>query len=1398
MRNPTGQQQLIIFLALSSMVFLSSQAHSQTIDQIAAVEDSVRVRLLHTAPTLVKSGTDLGPVKADLRMERMLFVLGPGDSMQGGIKSFLDSQQDKNSANYHAWLTAAQFGERFGPSQADVTKISSWLQQQGFDGVKIAPGLSHIEFSGSAQLVERAFQTQMHSYRTSTGMHLANSTDISIPQAMNGIVHGVRLHNFGFSKPGVVHAAALQRDAFGKLVPVHPDPAFSLGSNFLSPGDFAKIYNLNGLYSSGITGNGATIAIVARSNISLNDVEIFRQAFGLSPKDPNIIVNGLDPGITLDGDDIEAVLDVQWSGAVAPDATINVVVSSSTATTDGVILSSIYIIDNNLADIMSVSFGACEQNMGPENALFNALWQQAAAQGISVFVASGDQGAAGCDPNGSGTPAQGGLAVNGLASTPFNTAVGGTEFNENGNTSLFWNLSTTGPVTVRGYIPEVVWNQSCDPAQNPACLSFLFDSGGGGVSTLYSKPTWQSTSLPGMPDDHQRDLPDVSLSAATHDGYLICATLFLPCTVATNGIDFQLFSAGSVGGTSASAPSFAGIMALVVQKQGGRQGLANYVLYKLAGSEVFANCNSSARTDPTVPAPPACVFNDITNGNNGVPGNDVSNNPIAGALGYPATSGYDLASGLGSVNATNLVNAWASVSFQGSTTSLAAATITTVRHGELIAFNAAVQPLAGTGVPTGTVSLIANVSLPEPDVSPFSHTVGVANGPLTNGTLSATINSLPGGQYNVIARYPGDATFAGSDSSPVQVTIAPEASSITLTTINPFSGAALPAVNYGLPFVFHAAVTPGSGHGIATGLVTLSESGVAIAQIPLDHRGVAELSNCAPGSPVCLTFGPHHIAATYSGDSSLTASTTAQQLTVSITHGPPGLEILFADTAEPLLLVEAVLNSFGNIPPTGTITFFDTNGGITTAISPPIPVPVPAGLPIFREFMLPRGTNTLSLQYSGDVNYLAITATSPSPITSGSDPNPATQPTITPLTNPMVVGQLASFQVNVRAAGSSAVPTGMLQILLDGQSFPQNPPVISLVNGSATVQGIVPRAGSVVVANFFGDALAGSSFAPSLSATVPIEVAKATAAVSVNSNATSAAFGSQTTIIATVTSTQGTAAPEGSIQFLDALNGSPPAKLGPPVQVLPGGSTVSQGGSGNISTVALPEILPAGTHMITASYLGDFNYNAVSSANSANVTVGPGFQMEASGGTSVTVTSGQTATYNLALIASGGFTGPVTFACFGAPVGMTCNVSPNTPSLTSVATTVPLVVTIAPTQQGQLPSHRPGQISFAFAAVCALALWGMRKNALPRRALIVVLAVCLTMTVNACGGGSTTPPGPTPTPTPLASPTPTPAPTPTPVPSPTPSPAGAVYTIILTGANGGSVTSIALTLTVSP
>ncbi len=365
--------------------------------------DETRVtRLMGNTHPLARPEFDLGTAPATLPMERMLLVLKRSDAQEFSLRKLLDDQQDKASPNYHKWLTPEKFGRQFGPTDSDIQIITSWLQSHGFR-VGSTKGRSVLEFSGSASQVREAFHTSIHKYMVNGEQHWANASDPMIPSALTGAVAGIASLN-GFPRKAMNKAlGALKLDkSTGKLFGDNPqvtEPGQCTPANEcygLGPYDFATIYNVAPLWNSGIDGSGVTIAISGETDIQKSDVEAFRSVFGLPANDPVFIYNGPDPG--TQGDESEADIDVQWSGAVAKGATIDFVISQSTETTSGVDLSAVYIVDQNLAPIMSESYGECELGLGTAgNQFYNALWQQAAAEGITVFISAGDAGSAGCD-----------------------------------------------------------------------------------------------------------------------------------------------------------------------------------------------------------------------------------------------------------------------------------------------------------------------------------------------------------------------------------------------------------------------------------------------------------------------------------------------------------------------------------------------------------------------------------------------------------------------------------------------------------------------------------------------------------------------------------------------------------------------------------------------------------------------------------------------------------------------------------------------------------------------------------------------------------------------------------------------------------------------------------------
>lgn len=950
-----------LFICLLTLSAFNRGVYAQeVVAPPSVVEPRITQAVDETQLTVLKGNThrlarpqfDQGVAPPDLPMERMLLVLKRSPEQGSALHTLLDDQQDKASPNYHKWLTPEQFGKQFGPADQDIQTVTAWLQSHGFRIGQVAKGRNMIEFSGTASQVREALHTTIHKYLVNGKEHWANSSDPQIPTALTPVVTGVHtLHNF--LKQPLIHFS--EEKVAAKYVPGKPPEVnFSNGVHGLGPADYATIYNINPLLSTGINGLGINVAVVARSNLYQGgqDVSNFQNIFGCCTF-PNIILNGPDPGDLGGGEEFEATLDATWPGAIAPGATIDFVVSATTNTTDGIDLSELFIIDNNIAPVMTESFGGCEAGRNSTEAQsIESLAEQAAAQGITYMVSSGDNGAEGCDDFNSETVATGPISVNVLAATRYNVAVGGTMFNENGQTK-YWNTTNgQGYESALSYIPENVWNESCTAAQCGTKANIL--AGSGGFSTFFPKPSWQS-GVPGIPNDGHRDLPDVSLTAAGHDPYLLC--LEASCVPDSQGNFFLYF----VYGTSASAPSFAGVMALVDQKMGQtgspRQGQANYVLYPLAAKEKLSQCNGS---NTTTPPASTCIFNDVTVGNNEVPGE----------AGYPKAPyasgvGYDQASGLGSVNVANLVNNWNTVTFKPTVTTLNLSP-TTIAHGQPVNVDITVAPQSGTGTPTGNVSLMPEILGGQPIF--FT---------LSGGVVSKPTNALPGGNYYLAAYYPGDGTYASSTSTPAfgPITVTPEASTTTAVALG------YPDQNFHFPiftsgpygtFVYTRADVKGqSGFGIPTG--TVSFTGV-----PGNYTLNSEGNTAPPNGLFNIPAGVHAMIANYSGDNSFNASASAP-VNFTITPAATTTTVTVLGTA----LTASVTTTSGGDGPSGTVTFFVDGAQVGT----PLPVTGSPGVINIQGDIIAKpasatATTTLSAApktsfkavYSGDANYVASTS----------------------------------------------------------------------------------------------------------------------------------------------------------------------------------------------------------------------------------------------------------------------------------------------------------------------------------------------------------------------------------------------------------------------------------------
>jgi hypothetical protein len=1259
---------------------------------------------------LASAANDRGEVTANQPMSRILLLLRRSPEQDTTLTSLLAAQQDPSSPLFHKWLTPEQFGEWFGPADQDIETVTGWLSSYGFTGIRVSTGRIAIEFNGSVGQVQSAFHTAIHRYQVSGAMHLANATDPSIPAALAPVVVGpVSLNDFGY------HSEAIRGPTLGYAKgQTHPqvvpgaNPLFTVpqpyGTPFyaVAPYDFATIYDLLPLWNAGLDGTGQTIAIVGETDINVQDPEQFRAFLGLPINNPVITIAGADPGVQPD--ETEADLDVEWSGAVARGAQINFVASASTETTQGIDLSALYIIDNNLAPVMSESYGGCELFAGTAgNAFEAAMWQQASAEGITVLVSSGDAGSAECDPTGPGQNlAVHPMAVNALASTPYNVAVGGTDFNQYNSWSTYWSANDD-PVTkqsVLGYIPEIPWNDSCAStildaiyvetppygcSESPLVVTHLntIATGGGPSSCISSngtdpstctggwpKPLWQTGN--GVPFDGVRDIPDVSFFASNgvyNSAYIVCeidATVSSGCDPTASTQTFL-----GEGGTSVSTPAMAGVMAIINQKYG-RQGNANSTLYRLAASAAGAS-----------------IFHDITTDGNRVACTSADSDcmlppprsplPFGETPLHDSTVGYDMVTGLGSIDIANLVNNWNTVAFASTSTTLTlnggTATISAV-HGATIQALATVTTASGN--PSGDVSIFGTQS-----------GSSMLLGTLNAGSVSSPVNSLPGGNYAVTARYAGDSQFAPSQSAPVNVTISaePSATKISILNYDTTSQTFVPVqspVPYGSALLIRADVSGQSGRGAATGSVALSDSGNALGQFALNSQSFTET---IPTDPIL--GGTHAFSASFPGDASFNSSVggngitvTSARMTCSVTPNTyalrPGWTLRL--DAGAALYQKASTPLLGNmIAPTGTMTVFSGSaavvgptagigfgGGATSGVNSAYTIPsIYLPTEILQISQLTSVTAPLTVTYSGDSNFAPCTSA--------------------PLQLTYETGPIASTISGYMMSSDTVTPGTPITINFQ----------------------VGPTAAPPVYEPFYP-------------------------------------------------------APTGSLQVsVDRVNSDSSLALTTANDV-PG--PIGYGNYGE-ATVTIPTAnLSVGEHTVSVAYRGDANYLASSGAQWIFFIYIPDFSIYVYP-QSLTVTNGQTTSpASVSISTSSGFTGTVSFSCAGLPQAASCVFSP--PTVVAGGSTA-LTITTIQAQNARTPVLsqnsprkliglvRTGGIASAFLIVIFV----------PRRrrksvALFIAAIIGIAFGVASCGGGSSgggSPPPPSATTTNLTATTSTPA-----------------------------------------
>ena len=1005
------------------------------LDRVRGPVTDERTPLKGQTRPMVRGAVDLGEVPASMSTGRMVLWLRRSAEQQDKLSQFLSHAQNPGSASYRHWMTPATYGAAYGISDHDLAAVQQWLEANGLKMEQVSAARNAILFSGTAGSLASAFHTSIHSYIVGQQKHFANAADPEIPTALAPVISGVSPMNDFHAKPmHVISTPARYDAASGRLRPsitvTNSNGGYDL---FVTPADASIIYDtpnqsFNPAATQTLDGTGVTIGILGYSALAMADVQNFRTAFlpasAASNLPQQILDGGVNPGV-LDGDDaIESLLDVEIAGGLAPGAGINYYYAASSDLSDGLILAGLRALEDNKVNILSVSYGQCELDLGiGGNLAWSELWQQAAAQGITVSVSTGDSGSASCDGDTLVTPVQAtrGLSVSGLASTPYNIAVGGTDFYSLAtNFSTYVDTATTGNypyyATALSYIPENPWNDSSTVVgysftQNSPAYVGIGDTdiigGGGGLSSeavcqgYIDNEGVCSPSLSGYPEppfqtgfqsiNPVRSIPDVALLSGNGfygAGWVFCsdattdaaAGVFTDCQVDSSGHLINDESVGVIGGTSAAAPAFAGMLAMISQSQGGaRLGQADAVLYNLAQdyNPTPGNLGKYQR-----------AFHDIAIGNNSVycasgSLDCASNNFLEG---YNATSSYDMASGLGSVDLSQLISLWTATNFVSTSNTLAAGTSTdslsssaiSVVHGTPLYFAATVTPSDATG----QFSLLNTNNTTSASFSDFGTLDNTATGNLVT-------SDLPGGTYTVYAYYAGDTSHTGSQSSnSISVTISPEPSTTTLSfgAYDPTTG----VINEGVSTVPYGAGTFVNAQpfgdsstiyytgtlladGVASGNVTFTSNGTT-QTAAINSLGVAQISasSLAPGS--------YTYQASYPGDASFAPSTSSTQ-TLTITKAPTSFTLQpSANALNPVgqLFLTAILQ-------TDSIALYPT-GNVSAAVNGHIYPPASSTQGLSNgvdtssfTFTIPAsdmaaGSNTVSVSYGGDTNYQASSA----------------------------------------------------------------------------------------------------------------------------------------------------------------------------------------------------------------------------------------------------------------------------------------------------------------------------------------------------------------------------------------------------------------------------------------
>lgn len=856
-------------------------------------------------PAWVRPEADAGQVPSDLQLDNMIVVLRRSASREQAYQQLLQEQHTPGSPEYHHWLTPQQLGAQYGVTQHDIAAITSWLQSQGLHVKSVSPSNMFITFSGSVWAVETALSTEFHYYKVYTTQDGTNQSrqliaidaEPKVPAALAPVIHGF----WGMSQ-STAHPL-IQSQALPKAV--SPQDSWNCGllgncQHYISPADFATIYDISPIYNNGTLGMGQQIAIIGRSQVANSDIEEFEANTGLPKNDPvpeptpgsvDPGYNGVDPGYTNNDDQLEATLDVERAVGTAPDATIFLIVSADNTTVfDGIqqmvggnLIALMYELSTIRAPIASMSYANCEADFGEQDTkALDELYSEGASEGITIFVGAGDSGAYGCASALSSPPITQTLNTNAFCSSGYVTCVGGTEFNDTANPSQYWSSSNGNELSsALRYIPEGGWNEPI----NQSTGAYQLAASGGGVSSYITKPAWQAGT--GVPSDGYRDTPDIAFSASVHDAYYGC--------VAFTGGDCSKGSFQPLTGTSAATPSMAGIMALINQLYGGSsQGNINPGLYKLASTHpsVFhdATVATSGVTDCSLNTPSMC--------NNSTP----SPTSLTGGLaGYQLNTGYDLVTGLGSLDVSQL-----SLYFGYAETPKITSwevTPTSVSLGGTVSIDYTASSSGGTELSRAELwrAPDANGQPGTWPSSPLQVQSLTGSGPTQ---VAFTDTPSAAGQYWYGTHLFDVAGNEAVEPAPIQVTVGPatQAPSVALQ-VSPMQAVVGSSITL--------TATVSSSIGTPTGTVTFYDGSISISPaIAINNAGMASynISSLNPGS--------HSISARYSGNSSFQASESSP-ISVTVTSISPQISV---SPQNGVLGVTSFTKSGTGFTPNGPIT----------------------------------------------------------------------------------------------------------------------------------------------------------------------------------------------------------------------------------------------------------------------------------------------------------------------------------------------------------------------------------------------------------------------------------------------------------------------------------------------